>query len=172
MRRVALVTLLALAVAGPLASSSTALAKPRTCALLTKQQASKALGYEVVERVRNTEQSTGAVECEYRTEQYWTPRLEELDAPLKLQITTQPLDKEVAAVLDELEADVDTVPVEDLGVRAFYTDGDDLVAVVGKIVVQAEVTNIEWSGDELQTYVLGPELTAMRRVVAKLQKTR
>ncbi|HEU5301279.1 MAG TPA: hypothetical protein VFW06_03460 [Acidimicrobiia bacterium] len=172
MRRVVLVTVLTLAVAGPFASSSTALAKIHPCTLLTKKQASAALGFEVVERVRSTEQSSGAEECEYRTEKYWNETFEDLEAPLKLQITTQPLKKKVAAVLDELEADAAAVPVEGLGDRAFYNSGNDLVVVVGKVVIQSEVTNIEWTDDELQTYVLGPELTAMQQVVAKLQKTR
>ena len=33
------------------------------------------------------------------------------------------------------------------------------------MVIQIEVTNIQWSGDELQRYILGPELAAMKVLV-------
>ena len=52
-----------------------------------------------------------------------------------------------------------------LGDRAFYTDGNDLVAVSGDQVFQTEVTNLQWKNDELQTYIKGPELAAMRRLI-------
>ena len=58
------------------------------------------------------------------------------------------------------------MPVDSLGVRAFYTDGNDLVAVVGPLVIQVEVTNIAWSGDEKERYILGPEMAAMEALVA------
>lgn len=166
MRRLVFVTVLA--VAATCATASVALASTNPCALLTKKQASMVLGFKVVERQRDSEPATGAEECEFRTKKYWAPRLEKIDAPYKLQITTQPLDADVAEVLDQLEAEGE--PVDGLGDRAFYTESNDLVVVVGDVVVQAEVTNIEWEGDELQTYVLGPELEAMRLVVAELTK--
>ncbi len=170
MRRLVLVTVLA--VAGSFAASGAAVAKTDPCSLLTKQQASKALGFKVVKLERDSEPSTGAEECEYRTKKYWVPRFKKIDAPLKLQITTQPLTDDVAEVLDVLEGDLDAETVEGLGDRAFYDKGNNLVAVVGKVVVQAEVTNIEFKGDDLQTYVLEPELAAMRIVVAKLEKAK
>jgi len=138
-----------------------ALAAPNTCALITKKQATKILGFKVVKTEFESERSSGAEQCSYRTKKYWKPRFKKLDAPLKLDITTQPLTDDTAAILDELEADSDAVSVPGLGDRAFYTSGNDLVVVVGDVVLQAEVTNIEWSGDDLQTYILDPERAAM-----------
>lgn len=135
------------------------------CDLLTKKQVSKMLGFKVVATELTREKSTGAEECEYRTNKYWNADLEDLDAPLKLQVTTQPLTPDLEATLDALESDPDATAVDGLGVRAFYTDGNDLVAVVDPVVIQVEVTNIAWSGDEKQRYILGPELAAMKVLV-------
>ena len=86
-----------------------------------------------------------------------------------MQVTTQPLLPEVEATLATLEADPDAEPIDGLGVRAFYTDGNDLVAVVGPVVIQIDVTNLSWSGDELQKYILGPELAAAKVLVPLFQ---
>lgn len=164
MRRAVLATVLALT--GVVLLPHTAMASSDTCDLLTKKQATKVLGLKVVKTELET--SGGVEQCSYRTKKYWTPRLKELDAPFKLNITTQPLTRATTMVLDQLEADLDTETVEGLGDRAFFTDGNDLIVVVGDVVLQAEVTNIEWEGDELQTYILDPELAAMRLVVSRL----
>lgn len=139
------------------------------CDLLTKKQVSKMLGFKVVETELAKEKSTGSEQCEYRTNKYWNADLEDLDAPLKMQVTTQPLTAELAATLDTLESDPDAEAVTGLGVRAFYTDGNDLIAVVDPVVIQVEVTNIAWSGDEKQKYILGPELAAMKVLVDLFQ---
>jgi hypothetical protein len=142
-----------------------ALAAENTCDLITKKQATKILGFKVVKTEFESEASSGAEQCSYRTKKYWKPRFKKLGAPLKLNITTQPLTEEAAVTLDELEADPEAQSVPGLGDRAFYTDGNDLVVVVGDLVLQAEVTNIEWKGDERQKYILDPELAAMRVLV-------
>jgi hypothetical protein len=139
------------------------------CDLLTKKQVSKMLGFKVVETELTRDKTTGAEECEYRTGKYWSAHFEDIDAPFKLQVTTQPLTPELEATFDALDSDPDAEAVDGLGVRAFYTDGDDLVAVVDPLVIQVEVTNISWSGDEKQRYILGPELAAMKFLVPLFQ---
>ena len=129
------------------------------------EQVSKILGFKVVKTEYEAEKSTGAEQCEYRTGKYWADRFKPIDAPYKMQVTTQPLTPDTAKILDQLEADIDSDTVDKLGDRAFYTDGNDLVAVVGDVVLQVEVTNIEWNGNELQTYILGPEFKAMQLLV-------
>ncbi|MBM3657926.1 MAG: hypothetical protein FJW95_00245 [Actinobacteria bacterium] len=167
MRRVAAIALLLVAFGAVLAPPAVAKKKkPDTCDLLTKKQVSKFLGFKVVETGLEKERSTGAEQCEYRTAKYWTESLENLDAPLKMQVTTQPLTPEVEASLAALEAEDGAETVTGLGDRAFYTDGNDLIAVVGPLVIQVEVTNVQWSGDELQRYILGPERDAMEVLVA------
>jgi len=59
--------------------------------------------------------------------------------------------------------------VTSLGVRAFYTGGDDLIAVVGDLVLQVEVTNVQWSGNERDTLIRNPELEAMKVLVPLFQ---
>lgn len=167
-RRLLPVVLVAIALVGALAAPASA-RKVDNCDLLTKKQVSKFLGFKVVDTELNKEKTTGAEQCEYRTAKYWTSDLKDLDAPLKMQVTTQPLLPEVEATLATLEADPDAQPIDGLGVRAFYTDGNDLVAVVGPVVIQIEVTNLTWSGDEKQQYILGPELAAAKVLVPLFQ---
>jgi len=167
MRRVVVIALLLVAMGAVLAPPAAAKKKqPDNCDLLTKKQVSKFLGFKVVETELEQDKTTGVEQCEYRTAKYWTESLEDLDAPLKMQVTTQPLTPEVEATLATLEADDGAETVTGLGDRAFYTDGNDLIAVVGPLVIQVEVTNIQWSGDEKQRYILGPELAAMEVLVA------
>ena len=167
MRRLAVVVVLLVTVGALLAPSAGAKKKPPdNCDLLTKKQVSRYLGFKVVETALEKDKTTGAEQCEYRTAKYWNADFEELDAPLKMQVTTQPLTPDVEATLATLEADDDAEPVTGLGDRAFYTDGNDLVAVVGPVVIQVEVTNIAWSGDEKERYILGPEMAAMEALVA------
>lgn len=167
-RRFLPVVLVAVALVGVCAAPASA-RKVDNCDLLTKKQVSKYLGFKVVDTELTREKSTGAEQCEYRTAKYWTSDLKDLDAPLKMQVTTQPLLPEVEATLATLEADPDAEPIDGLGVRAFYTDGNDLVAVVGPVVIQIDVTNLSWSGDELQKYILGPELAAAKVLVPLFQ---
>jgi hypothetical protein len=136
------------------------------CELLTKKEASKILGFKVVKTEELSEPATQTEGCDYRTKKYWAKRFKKLDAPLKLRITVQPFDEETVAIVEQLAADEDAEPVEGLGDRAFYTDSNDLVAVAGNKVFQAEVTNIEWKGNELTTLIKEPERAAMEKLVA------
>jgi hypothetical protein len=147
-------------------------AAPNTCALLTKKQASKVLGFKVVKTEYQAENASGAEQCGYSSTKYWKPRFKKLGAPLKLKITTQPLTDEVATTLDTLEADSDAQTVPGLGDRAFYNASNDLIVVVGNVVLQAEVTNIEWSGNQLQKYILDPERAAMDVLVPLFQNVK
>lgn len=140
-------------------------AHAKACGTFTKNEASKILGFKVVETEELSEPSTDTEGCDYITKKFWAKRFKKLDAPLKLRITIQPLNDDTAAVLDELEADEDAEPVDGLGDRAFYTDSNDLVAVSDEQVFQTEVTNIQWKNDELQTYIKDPELEAMRQLI-------
>lgn len=165
MKRLGVVALLVVAVVGVTAAPAIAKKKPDGCDLLTKKQVSKYLGFKVVETRLERDKATGAEQCEYRTKKYWNEDLEDLGAPLKMQVTTQPLLPDVEDALDTLEAEAGAETVEGLGDRAFYNDGNDLVAVVGDVVILVEVTNIAWSGSELQQYVLDPERKAMEALV-------
>lgn len=150
-----------LTLVGPLAGTAHA----KVCGTLTKKEASQIVGFKVVETEELSEPSTDTEGCAYITKKFWTKRLKRLDAPLKLQITIQPLDDDTAAALDQLEADEDAETVSDLGDRAFYTDFNKLVAVSGDQVFQTDITNIQWEDEELQIYVKDPELEAMRRLI-------
>jgi hypothetical protein len=70
--------------------------------------------------------------------------------------------RKVAKDLATAESDPDSDPVTRLGARAFYTSGDDLIAVVGDLVLQVEVTNVQWSGNERDALIRTPELEAMK----------
>jgi hypothetical protein len=165
MLRRALVALL-LVTMGLVAATVPAQAKKSTaCAYLTKKQVSTILRHKVVDTATESDKATGAQQCEYRTSYYQQPRFKDLDAPYKLQITTQPLLDDVQKTLDTLQADPDAEDVPGLGDRAFYNDGDDLIVVVGPIVLLAEVTNVQWSGAELDTLKRGPERAAMDLLV-------
>lgn len=167
MKRLAVLLLVVATGTVALGDTVGARSKPSTCDLLTKKQVSKALGFKVVETRLERDTSTGAEQCEYRTKKYWTKDLRRLGAPLKMQVTTQPLTEDVESRLDTMERDGD--PVAGLGERAFYTSGNGLVAVVEPVVILVEVTNIDWSGAELQKYILGPELRAMRILVDRFE---
>lgn len=146
MHRFVLGVVLATAVLGVTAVPAEAVGEakksPSTCDLLTRKQASKILGHKVVDTALTSDKKTGAEECEYRTNHFQKPRFKDLGAPYKLQITTQPI-AGIETDIDALEADSDSETVPGLGDRAFYTDGDDLIVVVGNLVLEAEVTNVE-----------------------------
>ena len=168
MRRLTLVALLVIGVS--VASVAPAGAKKSTaCAYLTKQQVSKILGYKVVKTAITTDKASGAEQCEYRTGYFQKDRFKQLDAPYKMKVTTQPLLEKVTKDLATAESDPDSDPVTSLGVRAFYTGGDDLIAVVGDLVLQVEVTNVQWSGNERDTLIRNPELEAMKVLVPLFQ---
>ena len=135
----------------------------KTCGTLTKKDASEIVGFKVVTAKELSEGDTEG--CDYITKKFWSKRFKKLDAPLKLRITVQPLTPETEDVLTQLESDEDAEPVDGLGDRAFYTDSNDLVAVVGDQVFQAEVTNIEWKGNELTRYIKDPERAAMEQLI-------
>ena len=164
MKRLAVIVLLVAAVA--VVGAAPAGAKKTTaCAYLTKKQVSKILGYKVVKTAIESDKASGAEQCEYLTGYYQQKRFEDLGAPYKLQITTQPLLPDVEKTLDTLQADPDAEDVPGLGERAFYNDGNDLIVVVGDLVLMAEVTNVQWSGSELDTLIRDPELAAMKLLV-------
>ena len=174
MRRLVLVVLLATAAlvvaAVPVEAQDDAKKKaPTTCDLLTKKQVSKILGHKVVETALSSDKKKGAEECEYRTNYYQKPRFKDLGAPYKLQITTQPI-AGIESDVDALEADPDSEAVAGLGARAFYTGGDDLIVVVGDLVLEAEVTNVEWSGNEVDALKRSPERAAMDLIVPLFAK--
>jgi hypothetical protein len=135
----------------------------KTCGTLTKKEASEILGFKVVTTKELSEADTEG--CDYVTKKFWSKRFKKLDAPLKLRITVQPLTPETEGVLKQLESDEDAEPVDGIGDRAFYTDSNDLVAVVGDQVFQSEVTNIEWKGNELTKNIKQPERAAMQQLV-------
>jgi hypothetical protein len=160
MKRLALAVALAVVLAaGPALPAGAK--KSRACAYLTKKQVSKILGHKVVETVAESEKASGAEQCEYRTNYYQQPRFEDADAPYKLKVTTQPLLADTQTILEALQDDPDAEDVPDLGERAFYSDGDDLIVVLGDIVLVTEVTNVQWSGAERDTLIRGPERAAM-----------
>ena len=163
MRRVVLLVTLAATSVLTLGGVLAAPAFAKTCGTLTKKEASEIVGFKVVTTKELSEGDTEG--CDYVTKKFWSKRLKKLDAPLKLRITVQPLTPETEDVLTQLESDEDSEPVEGLGERAFYTDSNDLVAVVGDQVFQAEVTNIEWKGNELTKYIKDPERAAMEQLV-------
>jgi hypothetical protein len=163
MRRVVVLVTLAAASALTLGALLAAPAFAKTCGTLTKKEASKVVGFKVVTTEELSEGDTEG--CDYITKKFWSKRFKGLDAPLKLRITVQPLTPETEGVVTQLESDEDAEPVEGLGDRAFYTDSNDLVAVVGDQVFQAEVTNIEWKGNELTRYIKDPERAAMEQLV-------
>jgi hypothetical protein len=136
-------------------------AHAKMCGTFTKKEASKIIGYKVVETEELTEESTDTEGCEYITKK----QFKDVSSPLKLRITAQPLNDDTAAALDELEADEDAEPVPDLGDRAFYTDGNELIAVSGDQVFQAKITNVRWRNNELETLIKAPELAAMRQLI-------
>jgi len=137
---------------------------PTTCDLLTKKQVSRLLEHKVVKAVLRSDEKTGAAQCEYRTNYYQKPRFKRLGAPYKLQLTTQPL-AGIESDVDTLEADPHSDAVDGLGDRAFYTKGDDLIVLVGDVVLQAKVTNVKWAGNELDTLIRNPEREVMDLVV-------
>ena len=77
----------------------------------------------------------------------------------------QPLTPETEGVLTQLESDEDADRSTGSATARFYTDSNDLVAVVGDQVFQAEVTNIEWKGNELTKNIKQPEREAMQKLV-------
>lgn len=169
MRRVTLVvlvvTMVSVVAAAPAEAKSAAKkTTPTTCDLLTKRQVSKLLEHKVVKAVLESDQRTGAQQCEYRTNYYQKPRFENLGAPYKLQLTTQPL-AGIESDVDELEADAGSAAVDGLGDRAFFTSGNELIVLVGDVVLQAKVTNVKWSGNQLDTLIRRPEREAMDLVV-------
>ncbi len=159
---VAVVALVAAASAG--ATSEAKKTSPTTCNLLTKKQVSKILEHKVVKTVVRSDKKTGAEQCEYRTNYYQKRRFKKLGAPYKLQLTTQPL-AGIESDVDTLEADRDSDAVDGLGDRAFYTQGNDLIVLVGDVVLKAEVTNVKWADNELDTLIHDPERAAMDLVV-------
>lgn len=138
-----------------------------TCGTITKKEASEILGFDVVRTKEISEPSTDTEGCDYYTKKYWSKRLKRLGAPYKLRVTVQPLTDDVAEALDQLESDSDAETVAGVGDRAFYTDGNDLIAVAGDKVFQTKVTNIEWKNEELDTYLKEPELAAMRQLIER-----
>jgi hypothetical protein len=175
MKRPVLVVLLALVVsllvAAPAgATTETKKKRPTTCDLLSKKQASKILGHKVVKTVVRSDRKSGAEQCEYRTNYYLKRRFENLGAPYKLLLTTQPL-AGIESEVHTLETDPDSEAVDGLGDRAFTTKGHDLSVLVGDLVLQAKVTNVEWSGNELDTLILTPEREVMDRVVPVFEST-
>ena len=131
------------------------------CTLLTKQEASAALGFKVVKTEKLSEPSTKTQGCDYISKK----QFEDVSSPLKLRITVQPLNADTKAAIDQIEADSDSEPVEGLGDRAFYTSGNELIASSGNKVFQTDITNVRWSGDELDTYIKEPELAAMKTLI-------
>lgn len=162
---VTLVGVLLVVAAGVVAAAPAGAKKSTACAYLTKKQVSKILGHKVVETVTESDKASGAEQCEYRTNYYQQPRFEDADAPYKLQVTTQPLLADTKIILEALQDDPDAEDVPGLGERAFYSDGDDLIVVLGDIVLITEVTNVQWSGAERDTLVRGPERAAMDLLV-------
>jgi hypothetical protein len=131
------------------------------CGTFTKKEASKIIGFKVVETEELVEESTDTEGCEYITKK----QFKDVSSPLKLRITAQPLNDDTDAALDALEADEDAEAVPGLGDRAFYTDDNELIAVSGDQVFQAKITNLRWRNDELETLIKGPELAAMRQLI-------
>lgn len=142
-------------------------AHAKSCGTFTKKEASEILGFEVVRTKEISEPSTGTEGCDYYTNKYWSKRLKRLGAPYKLRITVQPLTDDVAEALDQLESDPDAETVDGVGDRAFYTDGNDLVAVSGDTVFQTKATNVVWKNQGLDTYLKEPELAAMKQLIER-----
>ncbi|MFA5883444.1 MAG: hypothetical protein WDA60_06300 [Acidimicrobiia bacterium] len=163
MKRRVLIALL-VATVGVVGAAPAGAKKSTTCDLLTKKQVSKILGHKVVTTASEKNKTNGAGQCDYVTSYYQQKRFEDLDAPYKLKITTQPI-AGIESDIDALEADPDSDAVAGLGERAFYNDGNDLLVVVGDLVLMAEVTNVQWSGNERDTLVRTPELEAMKLLV-------
>ncbi|MFN8027794.1 MAG: hypothetical protein U0W40_15980 [Acidimicrobiia bacterium] len=135
-------------------------AKADNCDLLTKKQASKILGHKVVATKLTREASTGAEQCEWRTNYYFPGNFKKLGAPYKLKVTTQPLTADVEKTIATLKENPKSEAVPELGDDVFFTASNELVAVVDPLVVQFEVSNYTTEGGSYDDIVYGPPKAA------------
>jgi hypothetical protein len=130
------------------------------CSLITKQEASKILGANVVKTVRRTDAS-GGQECRYRTKKFTAKRLKRFDAPLGLTLSWVPLTPELRQQIDDRKFDLDSI--DGLGDEAYF-DSTHVLAIRGQNVLTASVVNWETGIDTLHT----KDERAMRLALARL----
>jgi len=153
-------------------SGAVGAAKPNNCDLLTKKQASTFLGYKVVATKLTREKSTGAEQCEWRTQHYFGSRFKSLGAPYKLKVTTQPLTADVEQTIKTMEADRDTQSAPELGDRVLFDKYHNLVAVVGPVVLQIEAANYTTEGGgSIDKIVVAPETAAAKVLIPLFEES-
>lgn len=153
-------------------SGAAGAAKPNNCDLLTKKQASNFLGYKVVATKLTREKSTGAEQCEWRTQHYFGSRFKSLGAPYKLKVTTQPLTADVEQSIKTMEADTETSSAPELGDRVLFDKYHNLIAVVGPVVLQIEAANYTTEGGgSIDKIVVAPETAAAKLLIPLFEES-
>jgi hypothetical protein len=160
-KRLIAVVVLALAVTlGCLGLKPAGATGPNVCSLITKQEASKILGSNVVKTVRRTDAS-GGQECRYRTKKFTAKRLRRFDAPLGLTLSWVPLTPELRQQIDDQKFDLDSI--DGLGDEAYF-DSTHVLAIRGQNVLTSSVVNWETGIETL--HAKGER--AMRLALARL----
>jgi len=154
------------------ASGAAGAAHPNNCDLLTKKQTTKFLGYKVVATKLTREKSTGAEQCEWRTDHYFGSKFKSLGAPYKLKVTTQPLTADVEQSIKTLESDIETSSAPELGDRVRFDKYHNLIAVVGPVVLQIEAANYTTEGGgSIDKIVVGPETAAAKLLIPLFEQS-
>jgi len=112
------------------------------CGLITKKEASKILGAKVVKLERQTNKSTGAQVCTYKTKKFTSKHLKKFSGALGLEIIWGPVTQDLRDAIAKAGSDLTAIP--GLGNSAYATQGS-VLALRGADVVQASIVNWQTS---------------------------
>jgi hypothetical protein len=142
-------TVVAVAVISALGFAGTAGASGTdVCGLITKKEASKILGAKVVKLKRESDATTGAHQCTYKTKKYTAKRLKKFNAPLELKLLLAPVTQALRDEITQHASKFDPIP--GLADEAYVVDNFDVLAIKNQDVVQASVYNWETGASVLE----------------------
>jgi hypothetical protein len=108
------------------------------CSLITKKEVSKILGAKVVKLKRETNNSTGAQVCTYKTKKFTSKHLKKFNGALGLELIWGPVTQDLRDAIAKAGSDLTAIP--GLGDSAYSTQGS-VLALRAADVVQASIVN-------------------------------
>lgn len=130
---VAAAAISAMGFTGPVGASGT-----DVCSLITKKEVSKILGAKVAKLKRETNHSTGAQVCTYKTKKFTSKHLKKFNGALGLELIWGPVTQDLRDAIAKGGSDLTAIP--GLGDSAYSTQGS-VLALRGADVVQASIVN-------------------------------
>lgn len=136
--RVVLACIVALAALGATGSLPAGASGTDVCSLVTKKEVAAILGAKVVTLRRETNETTGALVCTYKTKKFTSKHLKKFNGGLGLEIIWGPVTQDLRDAIATSGSDL--IEITGIGDAAYSMSGS-VLALRGEDVVQASILN-------------------------------